>query len=221
MRCSSEPVADFTGQADAARRLVAAVEQADPAGPVARVIDGMAGSGKTTLAVHAATRLSARYPDARLFIDLQGHSTSSPVEPATALVTLLRQLGVPAGRIPTELEHRAALWRAELAVRRAVVVLDNAGNSEQVVPLLPSAPGTLVLVTSRLRLPAFDGVPPESLPVLSADEAIELLANVAGPDRIRAESAAAATVWARRRRWPACRRPRPSRSSVSWWTTTW
>lgn len=187
-------VADFTGRTEAVRRLIAAVERADPTAPVVQVIDGMAGSGKTTLAVHLATRLSDRYPDAQLFIDLQGHSTSNPVEPATALVTLLRQLGVPAGRIPPELDHRAALWRAELAARRAVVVLDNAGSSDQLDPLLPSAPGTLVLVTSRRRLVTFDGLPPQSLPALTATEASELLAKIVGRSRIVAEPAAAATV---------------------------
>ena len=116
------------------------------------------------------------------------------MEPATALVTLLRQLGVPAERIPPELEHRAALWRAELAARRAVVVLDNAGSGEQLGPLLPSLPGSLVLVTSRRRLVAFDGAPPESLPVFSEAEAIELLTKVVGPDRVMAEPVAAALV---------------------------
>ncbi|WP_234361972.1 BTAD domain-containing putative transcriptional regulator [Plantactinospora sp. BB1] len=188
------PLADFTGRTDTVLRLMATVERAEPATSVVQMIDGMPGIGKTALAVHVATRLTERYPDAQLFIDLQGHSPARPVDPAAALVTLLRQLGVPAGRIPAELEHRIALWRSELAVRRAIVVLDNAGGRDQIEPLLPAAPGTLVLVTSRRRLLAGGGTPPESLAVFGEDDSIELLAQVAGRDRLRAEPEAVAAV---------------------------
>ncbi|MBE1484935.1 AfsR/SARP family transcriptional regulator [Plantactinospora soyae] len=188
------PAVDFTGRAEAVRGLVAAVEGANAGAAVVRVIDGMAGIGKTALAVQVATQLADRYPDAQLFVDLQGHSAGGQVDPATALVTLLRQLGVPAGRIPTEPDHRIALWRSELAARRTVLVLDNAGSSEQLAPLLPAAPGTLVLVTSRRRLLASGDAPPTSLPVLDRNEAIELLARVAGRDRVGAEPEAAAVV---------------------------
>ncbi|GAB3966238.1 BTAD domain-containing putative transcriptional regulator [Plantactinospora veratri] len=188
------PLADFTGRTDAVLRLMTTAEHADPATAVVQMIDGMPGIGKTALAVHVATKLTARYPDAQLFIDLQGHSPARPVDPAAALVTLLRQLGVPAGRIPAELEHRIALWRSELAARRVIVVLDNAGGRDQVEPLLPAAPGTLVLVTSRRRLLAGDGNPPESLAVFDEEDSINLLARVAGRDRLRAEPEAAAAV---------------------------
>ncbi|MBE1486057.1 AfsR/SARP family transcriptional regulator [Plantactinospora soyae] len=188
------PLADFTGRAETVRRLVEAVEGVEATTAVVQVIDGMAGIGKTALAVHMATRLASRYPDAQLFIDLRGHSVNGQVEPSTALVTLLRQLGVPAGRIPPEFDHRVALWRSELAARRSILLLDNAGSSEQVGPLLPSAPGTLVLVTSRRRLLAGDGIPPNSLSGLGRDEAIDMLATVAGRDRVYAEPEAAAAV---------------------------
>ncbi|MDG4790884.1 tetratricopeptide repeat protein [Micromonospora sp. WMMD1102] len=188
------PVLALIGRTETVQRMVEAVRRADPAAPVIQVIDGMAGIGKTALAVHVAAALSDRYPDAQLFIDLHGHSAARPVDPADAVVTLLRQLGVPASRIPPEFDHRVALWRAELGGRRTVVVLDNAGSRDQIEPLLPSAPGALVLVTSRRRLLASDGIPPESLGVLREDDAIELLATVAGPGRIRAELKAATTV---------------------------
>ncbi|MFY1674310.1 AfsR/SARP family transcriptional regulator [Plantactinospora sp. WMMB334] len=187
-------LADFTGRTETVRRLTETVEQADPGSPVVRVINGMAGIGKTALAVQLATRLTGRYPDAQLFIDLHGHSGAHPIEPAAALLTLLRQLGVPARRIPTELDHRITLWRSELVSRRVIVLLDNAASREQLEPLLPSAPGALVLVTSRRRLLGIDGVLPESLPVLDPGEAVDLLATTAGRDRIRAEPEAAASV---------------------------
>ncbi|MBQ1015950.1 transcriptional regulator, partial [Micromonospora sp. M51] len=159
-----------------------------------QVVDGMPGSGKTTLAVHVATALADRYPDAQLFIDLHGHSERRPLTTATAVAALLRQLGVPVERVPENLDDRLALWRIELAGRRALVVLDNAASADQVAPLLPNGAQSLGLITSRRRLIGVDEGPPSSLPVLDADEAIELLGRVAGMERIAAEPEAAAEV---------------------------
>jgi DNA-binding SARP family transcriptional activator/Tfp pilus assembly protein PilF len=189
-------VADFTGRADLVARLLRVAREAGD-DPVIQVLDGMAGSGKTTLAVHVAHQLAEHYPDAQLFIDLQGHGEASPVEPIAALVTLLRQIGVPAERIPADVDDRIALWRGELARHRAVVVLDNAASTDQVTPLLPTAGASVVLVTSRRRLTALEGGHPESLPALSPAEAIDLLANTVGPERARAEPEAAGRVVAR------------------------
>lgn len=193
VRCLPRAVADFTGRADAVRRLLRAAHAADPSAPVVQVIDGMAGSGKTTLAVHVANLLTASHPDAQLFVDLHGHSDRAPVEPTGALATLLRQLGVPGERLPTEFEDRISLWRTEASTRRMVVVLDNAASTAQVLPLLPASPGCVALVTSRRRLVGLDGVRPESLRVLSRAEAVELLARVAG-ERVLAEPGSAADV---------------------------
>ena len=153
----------------------------------------MAGVGKTTLAVHLAGLVGERYPDAHLFIDLHGHSDRRAIDPADALVTLLRQLEVPAERIPAGLDDRVALWRSELARRRVLVVLDNAADSAQVRPLLPGAGDNLTLVTSRGRLTGLDGVRPESIRVLTERDAVDLFTQIVG-DRARAEPAAAAEV---------------------------
>lgn len=193
-RCLPRAIADFTGHAGAVAQLLTDIGHADPDRPAVHAIDGMAGSGKTTLAVHVATALGGCYPDAHLFVDLRGHSEQSPLTPAAALAALLRQLGVPGERIPTELDDRVMLWRNELAHRRALVVLDNAAGTAQVAPLLPAGPGCLVLVTSRRRLVGLDGVRPRSLTVLSPTEAVELLARIAGPERVRADPAGAAEV---------------------------
>lgn len=193
VRCLPRTVGDFTGRGEAVGRLVQGIVGADPALAVIRLIDGMAGSGKTTLALHVAGLVGARYPDAQLFVDLHGHSRRAPLEPGAALVTLLRQLGVPAQAIPTELDERVALWRSELASRRALVVLDNAAGTAQVGPLLPAAAGCLALVTSRRRLTGLDGVRPESIQVMSQVEAVALLRRIAG-ERVDAEPDAAVEV---------------------------
>ncbi|KAA2254426.1 tetratricopeptide repeat protein [Solihabitans fulvus] len=179
-------VADFTGRDAEVRRLLAALPSAEEAGAavVIAAIDGMAGIGKTTLAVHAAHQLTARYPDAQLFIDLHAHTAGhDPVEPGVALETLLRALGVPGEKIPDSMEARAALWRAELAGRRALVVLDNAASAAQVRPLLPGASGCLVLVTSRRRLAALEAAHTLSMDVLPPADARALFAHVAGDER--------------------------------------
>ncbi|MFE0526717.1 BTAD domain-containing putative transcriptional regulator [Micromonospora parva] len=187
-------VTDFVGREDVVLRLLAETRRVEKRVPAVHIIDGMAGSGKTTLAVHIAQRLSRRYPDAALFIDLCGHGDKNLIEPAAALFTLLRQLGVPADRVPVEFDDRVELWRQELARRRSVVVLDNAASSEQIMPLLPAEPTTVVLVTSRRRLTHPDAGPSRTLPVMGPQESVDLLRLTVGRDRVEAEPDAAAEV---------------------------
>ena len=155
------------------------------------VLDGMAGVGKTALAVHTAHLMAGTHPDGRFYLNLHAHTSGrGPMEPDTALETLLRALGLPTARIPEDSDERAALWRAELASRRAVVVLDNAVDAAQVGPLLPGATDSAVLVTSRRRMAGLDNVRQLSLDVISRDEAVELFAAVAGRRGGPAEQAA-------------------------------
>jgi DNA-binding SARP family transcriptional activator/tetratricopeptide (TPR) repeat protein len=190
-RCLPRDVADFTGRDEAIAELLTCMS--DPTAPTVATVDGMAGMGKTALAVHVAHRVSERYPDAQLFVDLHGHSARAPLDPAAALGTLLRQLGIAADRVPEHLEDRIALWRTESAGRRILTVLDNAADTDQILPLLPGGARSLTLVTSRRRLAGLDGAHPVSLEVLSSDEAVQLLRRVVG-DRVGAEPAAAAEV---------------------------
>ncbi|MCW3840292.1 tetratricopeptide repeat protein [Micromonospora yasonensis] len=187
-------VPDFVGRREIVGQVLHDITAGETGSPVIRVIDGMAGCGKTTLAVHFAARLADRYPDGQLFIDLQGHSDGGPIQPAAALVTLLRQLGVPASRIPGDLTERMEMWRRELALRRVVVVLDNAADSAQVDPLLPTSGEPVVFVTSRRRLLALTTQPPVSLSVLSEQEGLSLLTALAGEQRVRADVENAAEV---------------------------
>jgi DNA-binding SARP family transcriptional activator/tetratricopeptide (TPR) repeat protein len=193
-------VADFAGRGDEVQRLLAALDgtataEAGPQAVVISAIDGMAGIGKTTLAVHVAHRLAGRYPDGQLFVDLHGHTAGTPpTDPAAALDVLLRAVGVPGDRIPDAVEERSGLWRAELADRRMLVVLDNAASAAQVRPLLPGAAGSLVLVTSRRRLTDLDTAHTLSLDLLPAADALALFTRIVGTDRVGAEAEAAREV---------------------------
>ncbi|TYB55368.1 helix-turn-helix domain-containing protein [Nonomuraea sp. PA05] len=145
-------------------------------------VDGMAGVGKTALAVHAAHRLAHRFPDGQLFVDLRAHSPgAAPVEPGEALARMLRALGVPGDRIPCHLDDRTALYRSVLAERRVLVVLDDAADDHQVHPLLPAGPGCRVIVTSRRRLTCLGES--LSLDVPPVAEAVALFIRTAGVGR--------------------------------------
>jgi tetratricopeptide (TPR) repeat protein len=143
-------------------------------------VGGMAGVGKTTLAVHVAHRLAPRFPDGQVFLPLHGHTAGqAPVTPEDALASLLRIAGISAANLPAGLAQRAALWRDWLAGRRLLLVLDDAVSSDQIRPLLPGTPGSLVLITSRRRLTALEDSVAISLTTLPGREAAELLIRLA------------------------------------------
>ncbi|MGW2864606.1 AfsR/SARP family transcriptional regulator [Streptomyces sp. NPDC001205] len=187
-------LADFTGRERELAALHAAMTGPGEPGRTGGIvaIDGMGGSGKTSLAVHAAHRAAADFPDGQLHIDLRGFTPGeSPVMPAAALDTLLRALGTPGDHIPDDLAGRTARWRSTLAGRRVLLLLDNAADAAQVLPLLPAAPGCLVLVTSRERLVDLDGAAWISVGPMSPEDGTLLLEEVLGRARVAAEPQAA------------------------------
>lgn len=115
-------------------------------------VDGMAGVGKTALAVHWAHEVRHLFPGGHLFANLRGYGPGDPVEPGGVLGSFLRALGMPPGEIPVGTDERSASLRSLLATRPALIVLDNAASAEQVRPLLPGTPHSLTLVTSRVAL---------------------------------------------------------------------
>ncbi|MFG3116752.1 BTAD domain-containing putative transcriptional regulator [Streptomyces sp. NPDC048197] len=158
------------------------------------VIEGMAGVGKTRLAVRAAHHLvtAGHYPDMQLWADLKGFSPSSPpADPAEVLEDFLRLLGVPGSRIPAGSGARAALYRDRLAGQRALVVLDDALDEEQVRLLLPGAPSCALLITSRRVLSGLDGAHTLRLGTFSPEEALSLVAQVSGRQEVGPDSEAA------------------------------
>jgi tetratricopeptide (TPR) repeat protein len=188
MRTLPRDTNSFTGRDAELRDLEAAADAAALGEAVAVCgISGMAGVGKTALAVHAAHRLASRFPDGQIFLSLAGHAREQPrVDPANALASLLLAVGVDARQIPPGLEARATLWRARVAGRRVLMVIDDAIGSAQVRPLLPGAAGSLVLVTSRARLTALDDTLTISLKVLSPAEAARLIVGLAARPGLKA-----------------------------------
>ncbi|GHJ52183.1 XRE family transcriptional regulator [Nonomuraea sp. TT08I-71] len=188
------PPADFTGRTDHLRRLTHLMSR-NPARPAPDsvtvcVISGVAGVGKTALALRAAHQLRPSFPDGQLHVDLQGFG-SQPVLPVDALARFLRALGVEGRRIPRDEEECAALFRTVLAERRVLVVLDNARSAAQVRALMPGTGSSAVMVTSRNRLADLAGAVVLELSLPSEAEALDMLAASAGPARLAAEPDAA------------------------------
>ncbi|MEU9573298.1 BTAD domain-containing putative transcriptional regulator [Streptomyces massasporeus] len=155
------------------------------------VISGMAGVGKSALALHVAHQLAERFPDGQLHLGLHGATPGmTPLTPAQALTSLLRDLGTEPCRIPEEPEAAAALLRSLLAPTRTLLVLDDAASAAQVRPLLPGGAGCGVIVTSRSPLTALDGAARFPLAPLSDDESAELLRRASGRDGLDGTDAA-------------------------------
>ncbi|MFD0200231.1 MULTISPECIES: XRE family transcriptional regulator [Saccharothrix] len=181
----------FAGRATALGALDALLAACDEPGGTIAAISGMAGVGKTALALYWAHRVADRFPDGQLYVNLRAFDpTGEPVPPAEALRDLLDALQVPPHRVPSTLSAQTGLYRSLLGDRRMLVLLDNARDTEQVRPLLPGADGCLVIVTSRDRLTslvAIEGAQPLPLDVLGVGEARDLLALRIGTARAEAE----------------------------------
>jgi DNA-binding SARP family transcriptional activator/tetratricopeptide (TPR) repeat protein len=164
-------------------------------------VAGMAGVGKTALAVQWARKVAGRFPDGQLYVNLRGYdSEGAAVTAAEVTGWFLVALGVPVGQIPADAQARCGLYRSVLAGRRVLIVLDNARDAAQVRPLLPGSAGCLVVVTSRSSLAglaAAEGARQLRLGPLADVEGMRLLAARLGPERVAAERGAATELVAR------------------------
>lgn len=187
-------IADFSGRQDELAAVRAALDRATETTTAVPIIaiEGMAGVGKTRLAVHLAHQLHAegRFDEHQLYVDLHAHSAEPPADPVGVLGSFLNLLGVPGSQIPADRHERAALYRDRLHDKPTLVLLDNAADAEQVIPLLPADPASLVVITSRRAL-ALDGAHTIPLDVFALADAEELLAKIVGHDRVEVERAAA------------------------------
>lgn len=171
--------AHFTGRDDLIEELRAALTHGS--GSAVAVVTGMAGVGKSALAVHVAHALREEFPDGQLYFNLHGATPGmTPLDPGHALSALLRDLGVDPRQVPDEQDAAAALLRSTLAPTRTLLVLDDAASAAQVRPLLPAGTGCAVVVTSRSPLTALDGAARFPLAPLSAADSGMLLRAVSG-----------------------------------------
>ncbi len=189
-------IADFTGRQEELESMTAQVQQATQGGKTEiaiAVVTGMAGVGKSTLAIHLAHQLKNDFPDGQLYVNLRG-TESQPLEPVEVLAGFLRALGVDDQSIPEDLTERSVLYRSLLSGKRVLVLLDNACNETQVSPLLPDSSTCAVLVTSRRNLTALKGAVVLNLAAMKEPEALELLQKLAGVERTQAELEATKTI---------------------------
>ncbi|MFV2086832.1 AfsR/SARP family transcriptional regulator [Micromonospora sp. LOL_021] len=187
----------FTGRVAALVELDA-LPIDDPGQPPLAVVTGTAGVGKSSLVLHWAHRSVDRFPDGQLYVNLRGFDPAgAALDPAEVVRGFLAALGVAPQRVPIGLAAQAARYRSLVADRRMLIVLDNARDAEQVRPLLPGAPGCVTVVTSRGQLGglvAVDGARPVALDLFTDAEARRFLARRLGPERVRAEPAAAQQI---------------------------
>lgn len=181
-------IVDFTGRAKEVSEIcdLLAAEQRDSrnaSAVVVAAVSGKPGVGKTSLAVHCAHMLRAEFPDGQLYMNLRG-AQAQPLAPAEVLERFLRSLGLDGGAIPDDEQARGELYRSQLAGRKMLVMLDNADREPQVRPLLPGTSGSVVLVTSRIRLAGLPGARQLELDILDSEQAVELLGRVVGPERV-------------------------------------
>lgn len=191
----------FVGRDVELRLLDDAAATAHAAASPVLIVTGMAGVGKTALAMHWGRRAAARYPDGQLYVDLRGYTNAlPPLCPAEALARFLRALGIAAEHIPGDADEAAALYRSLLADRRILVVLDNADSAEQIRPLLPGGTQCTTVITSRDRLAGLAALHDARLlplEALSLGEAVDLLGRIlAGSAASRTERSALARACA-------------------------
>ena len=188
-------IADFVGRAKEIQQLctLLAEQPGEPVPGSCAIVSlaGMAGVGKTALAVRVAHEIRDRFPGGCLYADLRGVD-ASPASPLAVLGSFLRAYGLPGDALPDDTEERAALYRTVLSGRQVLVVLDNAADERQVRPLVPG--GGALLVTSRRPLAGLAGAHLFALETLSVGDSLDLLARIAGPARAGAEPRAAERI---------------------------
>jgi DNA-binding SARP family transcriptional activator/tetratricopeptide (TPR) repeat protein len=214
------PVPQFVGRAAELADLTGMLERASVQRPrtlVISAIAGMAGVGKTALALQWAHQVADRFPDGQLHVNLRGYDPGQPMSAAEALAGFLRSLGVAEQDIPAGTGERAARYRSLLAGRRMLIMIDNARDVEHVRPLLPGSPSCAAVVTSRdalAGLVARDGAHRLDLGLLPPAEAVGLLRALIG-ERVEAEPEATMTLTGYCARLPLALRVAAERAAAS------
>ncbi|MER6346068.1 AfsR/SARP family transcriptional regulator [Streptomyces sp. NPDC001595] len=184
-------IADFTGRTREIEQVGALLSEDGGTATRIVVLAGKAGAGKSALAVHVAHLLAeSAFPDGQLYRDL-GASGAAPATAEDVLGRFLRALGVPGEAVPETLDERAELYRQLLARRRVLVILDDADDGRDLHALLPGSSSSAVLITSRSRLAGLAGAQVVEVDAFDTGQAVAMLREVIGPDRVDAEPEAA------------------------------
>ncbi|MBD0344319.1 MAG: tetratricopeptide repeat protein [Coleofasciculus sp. Co-bin14] len=189
-------ITHFTGCQEQLDRVTALLQQEKPSGEPASasvVVTGIAGVGKSALAIHVAHQLKSDFPDAQLYVNLRS-TEGQPLEPLEVLADLLRAWNVDAQSMPEKLSERSQLYRSLLSQKRALVLLDDVHDEAQVRPLLPDSPTCAVLITSRKNLTGLEEAVAVDLTGMTEAEALALLDKQVGGERIQAEQEAAKKI---------------------------
>lgn len=181
-------IGDFVGRDGLVTRLrqVLTGPRADAHTVRVAAVHGRPWLGKTGLVVHVAHLVADEFPDGQLFVDLGGSGRA--LEPGEVLGRFLAALGVARSAVPDACDERVEMYRNLLGNRRMLVVLDDAANERQVLPLLPGNPRCAVVVTSRVRPADLPGATPVLVGSMSLPNSVELLTTVLGADRVRGQS---------------------------------
>lgn len=189
--------ADFTGRRVQARRLRSLLtsNRADrrKGAPPVCILMGGPGVGKTALATHVAHLVRDDFPDGQLYVHLHG-SGLAPMGAGDVLARLLRDIGTPPSAVPGDEQEQETLYRSLLADRRMLIVLDDAKDAGQVLPVIPGSAGCGVVITSRRRLVEVAGAQVIELQALDDHEARQLFRRIATVKRTADESEAVAEV---------------------------
>jgi len=180
------PPKDFKGREEEIADILFNFEK----GATITGLRGMGGIGKTALALVLADKIKSQFPDGQIFVDMRGTSNNPELPsltPAEAMAQVIRAYN-PVDRLPENSNELRGLYLSILAGKRALLLLDNAANGEQVEPLLPPV-GCAVLITSRIKF-ALPGLAEKDLDILPLDKACELLLEIAPRIGNRAESLA-------------------------------
>lgn len=186
-------IADYTGSEAVVEELARQLTTAEGNVMAVSAVVGIAGVGKTTLAVRVAHAVRGQFPDGQLYFDLRG-AGARPADPHYVLGEFLQSLGVPSSGIPDSVESRAALYRSALDGRRVLVLLDNARDAYQVRPLLPGTPGSATLITSRTRMVGLSAAHLVDLDVMSPEDGRHLFTRIVGAERVFGEEDAVLAV---------------------------
>ncbi|MCX4388227.1 AfsR/SARP family transcriptional regulator [Micromonospora peucetia] len=174
----------FIGRGRETGEVVAALRGT---GPTTVVVTGAFGTGKTALAVRAAHAVAADFPDGQVFVEL---GNRAPATSGEVLARVLRAIGVAPGDVPANTDERAGWFRSLVAGRRLLLVVDGVTRAAQVRPLLPAGPGPGLVVVGQRRLGSLDGVRRVTLRPLATADARDLLAALAGPERLAGDPVA-------------------------------